>query len=186
VSANGGSNLAVGAMARSDGTYVILTPDDGCRGVVGEIARERCWRAVARRRIAEHPWSWARRAWPKLRHTFAYEEAPVEYLSVARPSLLSPTMRSWAKRLCTFSWTLGLGLALLAVLPLYARRRLGDAARLAAVTVVAVGATHAVFFGGDRYHLPLAAPVCVLAACALRDGPRWMRRGATLSAPAQR
>ena len=188
VSANGGSNLAVGAMARSDGTYVLLTPDDGCRGVVGEIARERCWRRVARARITEHPYAWARRAWPKLRHTFAYEEAPVEYLSVAKPSLLGPNARSIAKRALTFSWELALGLAIVALLPLYARRRLGDAARYAIATTVTVAATHAVFFGGDRYHMPLAGPVLVVAACALRDAPRWLRgraprRMAELSTP---
>lgn len=175
VSANGGSNLAVGAMARSDGTYVLLTPDDGCRGVVGEIARERCWRRVAVARIAENPYAWARRAWPKLRHTFAYEEAPVEYLSVAKPSLLGPRLRAVAKRALTFSWELALGAAILALLPLYARRRLGEPARYALATTLTVAATHAVFFGGDRYHMPLAGPVLVVAACALRDAPRWLR-----------
>ncbi len=175
VSANGGSNLAVGAMARSDGTYVLLTADDGCRGVVGEIARERCWRRVARARIAEHPYAWARRAWPKLRHTFAYEEAPVEYLSVAKASLMSPRARTIAKRALTLTWDLSLAVALVALAPLYARRRLGDAARCAIATTLAVAATHAVFFGGDRYHMPLAGPVLVVAACAWRDAPRWLR-----------
>ncbi len=175
VSANGGSNLAVGAMARSDGTYVLLTPDDGCRGVVGEIARERCWRRVAWGRIRERPYEWARRAGPKLHHTFAYEEAPAVYLSVAKPSLFTESQRATLKRVMTFEWMLALGLALLAIAPIYPRRRLGDAARVSLATVLSVAATHAVFFGGDRYHLPLAGPLLVLAATALRDAPRLLR-----------
>ena len=180
VSANGGSNLAVGAMARSDGTYVLLTPQDGCKGVVGEIARERCWRRVAWTRIREHPIAWARRAGPKLHHTFAYEEAPAVYLGVANPSLFTDSLRERLKGLMTFGWMLTFGLALIAVAPIYPRRRLGDAARVSIATVLSVAATHAVFFGGDRYHLPLAGPLLVIAATALRDAPRWVRSRSTM------
>lgn len=175
VSANGASNLAVGAMARSDGTYLSLTADDGCRGVVGEIARERCWRRVAWARIRENPGAWALRAYPKLRHTFSYERAPIDYLAAARPELLDERARSRGYDLLTLTWRLCAGLALLALVPLRGRRPLDDAGRLSLATVLAMGATHAVFFGGDRYHLPLAGPLCVLAAGAFRDAPAWLR-----------
>ncbi len=173
VSANGGSNLAVGAVPRADGTYLALTADDGCRGVVGEAARDRCWRRVAWGHIRAHPGRWLALAGAKLEHTFAYERFPVDYVATARPDLVAPATRArWHARM-TASWKLCLALALLAVVPLRGRRPLGDAGRLSLATALAVAATHAVFFGGDRYHLPLAGVVLALAAGAFRDASRW-------------
>ena len=176
VSANGASNLAAGTVARSDGTWVALTPDDGCRGVVGEAARERCWRAVALRNIRANPWAWAARAWPKLRHTFAYEESPVEYLAAAVPSRIDGAARERWHRRMTFAWQAVALLAALSVLTRIVRREASRAHLACGLTVLVVGATHAVFFGGDRYHLPLVGCACVMAAAVLEDGLRAVAR----------
>ena len=56
--------------------YLTLTADDGCRGVQGERARERCWQRVAADSVRAAPRRWLRLAWPKLYFTYANETFP--------------------------------------------------------------------------------------------------------------
>jgi hypothetical protein len=170
LSANGGSNLAVGVVAPVDGTYRRLTDRDGCRGVVGEAARDRCWRGVAHAHMRANPTRWLRLAWPKLEHTLRYERAPVEYLAAAFPSRFDARDRVWGHRVLTTTWLAALFMALVALVPLRGRPKLGVAGHLATATIVTVVLTHVVFFGGDRYHLPLSGLVVALASAAWRGG----------------
>ncbi|MEI8255108.1 MAG: hypothetical protein WCJ30_05485, partial [Deltaproteobacteria bacterium] len=57
---------------------------------------------------------------------------------------------------------------------------------LSLAATVLMLATHVLFFGGDRYHLPLAPFVAVLAAGALRDlpGVTWGRKRYTVASVA--
>jgi len=57
---------------------------------------------------------------------------------------------------------------LLAFLPLPGRPALTGAGAFAYAVILATSATHAVFFGEDRYHLVITPLLCLLAACALR------------------
>lgn len=68
-------------------------------------------------------------------------------------------------------WWLALATPLLALLPLPGAPRLGGEARYLLFTYAALSATHAVFFGEDRYHVFLTPALAVLASWAL-GGPR--------------
>jgi len=70
------------------------------------------------------------------------------------------------------AWPLALVLPVVAVLPLPGRPRNGGVIGYLALAVASVAATHAVFFGEDRYHMVVTPALCVLAACALRMGRR--------------
>jgi hypothetical protein len=191
VSTNGGSNFAIGAVPRGNGRFFFLDARDGCAGVQGEVARDRCWRSVALHAIGEDPWRWIKLAFVKLDHTLSYEAFPVGYL---REGLRAPTPagslaiepassfarahlplddtgeRRW-RRVLTFPWRILLALAFLALVPIATRRFDSPSARVALLVCVGTLATHVVFFGGDRYHLPLAPLVAVLAAGAFRALP---------------
>jgi hypothetical protein len=168
VSANGGSNLAIGAVARADGGYLALTADDGCRGVRGEAARDRCWRRVAWASVRRDPARWARLGAEKLERTFHRETFPVDYLAVARPALVSDARRRWGHALLSRTWQLALVLGALGAARRW--RTMTAAGRLSAVTLGVLGATHVVFFGGDRYHLPMTPLVLVLASALAGGG----------------
>jgi 4-amino-4-deoxy-L-arabinose transferase-like glycosyltransferase len=176
VSTNGGSNLAIGAVPRATGGYFLLRPEDGCAGVVGEVARDRCWREVARDAIRTDPWRWIKLAAVKLDHTLSYESFPIGYLRESGAVAMDDAREQSLRRAITRPWRVLLACALLALLPLRFRRRLSDSARAATLTCVVLLATHLLFFGGDRYHLPLVPLVAVLAAGALRDRPRAFAR----------
>lgn len=185
VSTNGGGNLAIGAIPRSTGTFRFLTAEDGCRGVVGEIARDRCWRAVATGHIRARPGRWVRLAWTKLYHTWAYEAFPVGYLRTARPDLLDDARELRARRALTAFWRPLAVMSLLALLPFAPRRRRGEpVVRMCVALAVVISATHAVFFGGDRYHLPFAAALAVIASGVFNTAPRWLRGERALRPPA--
>ncbi|MBX3130978.1 MAG: glycosyltransferase family 39 protein [Polyangiaceae bacterium] len=57
---------------------------------------------------------------------------------------------------------------LLATLPLPGRPRLGGAVRYALGSLAVTAATHAIFFGEDRYHMVISPLLCLLAAAGLR------------------
>lgn len=183
VSTNGGSNLAIGAVPRATGQYLRLTADDGCRGVKGERARERCWQSVAVASIRANPARWLRLGWTKLHETWRHESYPAGYLRTARPDLLDAhreqTLQQWMSRAWMSLWLL----AFLGLVPLPSRRRLAPAATLSLGAVMAVMATHAVVFGGDRYHLPLVGLVAVLAASAFRKSAGDLRVPAVVVPP---
>lgn len=178
VSTNGGSNLAIGALPRADGRFTFLTAPDGCRGVTGEVARDRCWRSVALGHIRRHPVRWLSLSLAKVHHTWAYEAFPVGYLREARPELLSADDAASAREAITAAWRVLTALALIAVglvLPFRQRRPITSVEKLCVIVPMVVTVTHAVFFGGDRYHLPLVAFVVVIAATVSGTNPDGSR-----------
>lgn len=176
ISTNGAGNFAIGAAPRADGRYLALTARDGCGGVVGELARARCWRETAGGWVASDPRRWLRLVEPKIWHTWGYEAFPAGYLRAARPDLLGEVGEARLRALLTAHWGVILALAIASLLPTHPRRPLGGAGLAALATLAAVTATHAAFFGGDRYHLPLLALVAPLAARAFDGVAPWRRR----------
>lgn len=85
VSTNGGWNLAIGALSET-GRFRALTPEDGCVGVDGAVAQDRCWRERGWEAIRRDPWKWLGHIPDKLRHTYNHESFAVAYIAEARPS----------------------------------------------------------------------------------------------------
>lgn len=175
VSTNGGSNLAIGAVPRANGRYLQLTGDDGCRGVVGETARDRCWRAVAKASIANNPLRWVKLAAVKLDHTLSYEAFPLGYLRESHAVNLTDDQERFWRRAITGPWRLFALLSLLSLVHWKGRSRLPRTAVLCGLACVALLSTHLVFFGGDRYHLPLIAMMAPLVALSCRGIDQWWR-----------
>ncbi len=75
------------------------------------------------------------------------------------------------------AWPLAIVLPVVAALPLPGRPRNGGVVGYLAFAVASVAATHAVFFGEDRYHMVVTPALCVLAACALRAKASEARSG---------
>lgn len=65
-------------------------------------------------------------------------------------------------------WLSPIGIVALAVLPLWGKPRQGGVLSYIAFVIASVIATHAVFFGEDRYHMVLTPLCCILVAAALR------------------
>jgi hypothetical protein len=84
VSTNGGWNLAIGALSDS-GRFRALTPEDGCAGVDGPVAQDRCWAERGLAAIQKDPFTWLSRIPDKLRHTYNHESFAVAYLAEAQP-----------------------------------------------------------------------------------------------------
>lgn len=169
VSTNGGSNLAIGAIPRANGQYFALNADDGCKGVVGETARDHCWRAIALQAIRRDPARWLALALVKLDHTLSYEAFPVGYLREARALTMDDQRETEWRRAITRPWRVFLLLALFALVPWPRRSPLAPAAIAACAATLTVLATHLVFFGGDRYHLAIVPWLVPLVAASLRD-----------------
>ncbi|HWO14033.1 MAG TPA: glycosyltransferase family 39 protein [Polyangiaceae bacterium] len=85
ISTNGGWNLAIGALSDS-GRFRPLTPEDGCAGLDGPVAQDRCWGALGWAAIQRDPWRWLSHIPDKLRHTYNHESFAVAYLAEAKPS----------------------------------------------------------------------------------------------------
>lgn len=85
ISTNGGWNLAIGALSET-GRFRALTPEDGCRGVDGPVAQDRCWAQVGMAAIRRDPWTWLSRIPSKLSHTYNHESFAVAYLAEAQPA----------------------------------------------------------------------------------------------------
>jgi hypothetical protein len=84
ISTNGGWNLAIGALSET-GRFRPLTPEDGCAGIDGPVAQDRCWRDRGWDAIRADPWRWLSRIPDKLRHTYNHESFAVAYLAEAEP-----------------------------------------------------------------------------------------------------
>ena len=84
VSTNGGWNLAIGALSQT-GRFRPLTPEDGCVGVDGPVAQDRCWAERGWSEIRRDPWAWLSHVPDKLRHTYNHESFAVAYLAEAKP-----------------------------------------------------------------------------------------------------
>ena len=161
VSVNGGSNLWIGADPRAEGGYRDLRPGEGCDQVHGEVAKDRCYGALATRRIRENPWRWLSLVPAKLRVTLDYEYTPASYL-VAAGKLPRERLDPFARR-CTAWHRLMWALALLSLVAYLRRAPVPREARLSLTAVLGNLAVHAIFFGGDRYHFVFAPFVAVLA-----------------------
>jgi 4-amino-4-deoxy-L-arabinose transferase-like glycosyltransferase len=85
VSTNGGWNLAIGALSET-GRFRPLTPADGCVGVDGPVAQDRCWAERGWSAIRSAPWTWLSRIPDKLRNTYNHESFAVAYLAEAEPA----------------------------------------------------------------------------------------------------
>ncbi len=86
VSANGGWNLLIGTFPEGQGAWVALdgprVPDE-CREVFEEAAKDHCFRAAGRRRIASEPFAWLGLVPAKLRATFDFTASATAYLDDA-------------------------------------------------------------------------------------------------------
>lgn len=88
VSTNGGWNLAISALSET-GRFRALTPEDGCRGIDGPVAQDRCWAQVGAEAIRRDPEKWLARIPLKLSHTYNHESFSIAYLAEARPGAWS-------------------------------------------------------------------------------------------------
>lgn len=84
ISTNGGWNLAIGALSET-GRFRALTAEDGCVGVDGPVAQDRCWAERGMAAIKADVWTWLSRVPAKLRHTYNHESFAVAYLAEADP-----------------------------------------------------------------------------------------------------
>ncbi len=84
ISTNGGWNLAIGALSET-GRFRGLTPEDGCVGINGPVAQDRCWAERGVAAIRRDPWTWLSRIPDKLRHTYNHESFAIAYLAEAEP-----------------------------------------------------------------------------------------------------
>jgi len=163
VSVNGGSNLFIGTDPDARGTYRDLRRGEGCGPVLTEVAKDRCYGDLAVRRITAHPLRWLSLMPAKLQALLDYEVSPAYYLRDA--GALSESTAERAARWLTAFHRLVCALALLS---LVARR--GPMPRAAALCLGGVAgslAVHAVFFGGDRYHMVFLPLLAVLAGAVL-------------------
>lgn len=158
VSTNAGSNLLIGTLDDARGGYVRPGPRLGCRGLHGEVARDRCLRVVALRRIAAAPHRWLLHGVEKVARTFAWEQDPVAYLRA--PDAPWSALALSVAAVCTLAWWT------LVVAAGRAARPDDPTTRAVATTVLALAATHFVFLGGDRYHLVLVPTLLLLASRA--------------------
>ncbi len=85
ISTNGGWNLAIGALSET-GRFRPLTSEDGCAGLSGLVAQDRCWAERGWATIQRDPWTWLARIPAQLRHTYNHESFAVAYIAEAKPS----------------------------------------------------------------------------------------------------
>lgn len=163
VSVNGGSNLFIGTDPDAHGTYRELRRGEGCGPVLTEVAKDRCYGDLAARRIAADPVAWLALMPAKLQALLDYEVSPAAYL-VEAGALPAATGERAARWLTAFHrWVCALALLALVV-------RRGPLPRPAALCLGAtVGSllVHAIFFGGDRYHMVFLPLLAVLAGAVL-------------------
>lgn len=166
ISSNAGANLYVGTL----GARFERIPDRlDCAAGIRELARDRCRRERALDRVEADPVGWLGLGVLKLAHTFGYEASPALQVA-AGLGVSAPRSRPavWALgALCTGYW-----LALLAFALARGRRARPSARAVVIGAALALAATHFVFLGGDRYHLPLVPLVAALGALSSPGGSR--------------
>jgi hypothetical protein len=128
-----------------------------------EVAKDRCYGDIAARRIVAHPLAWLALMPAKLQALLDYEVAPASYL-VEAGALPAATAARAALWMTAFHRLV----CALALLVLVVRRGpLPRPAVLCLGAVIASLAVHAVFFGGDRYHMVFLPLLAVLAGAVL-------------------
>lgn len=85
ISTNGGWNLAISALSET-GRFRPLTAADGCVGVDGPVAQDRCWAERGVAAIRADVGAWLSRVPDKLRHTYNHESFAIAYLAEADPA----------------------------------------------------------------------------------------------------
>jgi hypothetical protein len=186
VSTNGGVNLLLGT--RGDGGYAPIGPNEECKTEpLREIQRDHCYRRRAIEVIKSAPLDWAARGLLKLVHTYGHESAPAQCF--AEGLLVTggtrETWKLWALALCRLGWLLLLSGAL-AGAALVVKRATPICQAVLLAPVVALGALHTVYLGGDRYHPAVAPMVLALVGIALAAylSPRARTRASTRRKPA--
>jgi 4-amino-4-deoxy-L-arabinose transferase-like glycosyltransferase len=172
VSTNGGANLLLGTYGR--GGYGAIPAADDCPNGMREVERDQCRHARARARIAADPVAWFARGALKVLDTFGHESSPAHYLGEAlrlprnaAARVVPPTLA-----LCRVWWLGVLACALAGAVAL-SRRRAGVAHVVIFAPVLALGALHFVYIGGDRYHAAVMPMIAALAGVGLAG---WTRR----------
>ena len=154
ISTNGGANLLVGTLG--DGTYGHIDSAHDCPNGRPEVERDQCRAALARGRIAAAPFDAALRTFSKLAHTFGYETSAAQAFGVSA--------RVNGLPLAVVSSLFYLSACCLALIGMRNQPKLKA---ILAITVSSVAVVHAVYLGGDRYHLPL---IPFIVTCALAFG----------------
>ncbi len=94
VSVNGGWNLLIGTATDSGGWAPLEVPA-ACREVFDEAAKDRCFEAAAKARIAADPLAWLASAPAKWHTTFDYCGAPGWYLHASNPAAFGARAKTW-------------------------------------------------------------------------------------------
>ncbi|PIE06096.1 MAG: hypothetical protein CSA75_01330 [Sorangium cellulosum] len=91
--------------------------------------------------------------------------------AVLRAALAAVVAYAWSARMPTF-WPLAIAIVFTALIPRPSSPRLGRVGLMIVASLVIFIVTHIVFFGEDRYHVPLLPMICMLAAGAFRSPAR--------------
>jgi len=177
VSTNGGANLLLGTFG--DGRYRAIPAELDCPHGLREIERDRCRTRRALERLRAAPVAALRRGARKLFDTFAYEVSPALVVAAGLPRehFARAAIAYGGAIVSTAAWLALVALALAAL----RRARLLPRALVDFTYAATLGTAllHAVYLGGDRYHLPLVPLFAALAAVSLvniRDASRRGRR----------
>ncbi len=121
VSTNGGWNLAISALSET-GRFRPLTPEDGCHGIDGPVAQDRCWAQVGAAAIRRDPEQWLSRIPLKLSHTYNHESFAIAYLAEARPGTWDEQQKWRLMNVMTAFHHVLMGVALLGTVGRFWRR----------------------------------------------------------------
>lgn len=177
VSTNGGANLLLGTFG--DGRYGAIPAELDCPHGLREVERDRCRTRHALGRLRADPVAALLRGARKLFDTFAYEVSPALVVAAGLPRehFARVAIARGGAIASTAAWLALVALALAAL----RRARLSPRALVDFTCAATLGTAllHAVYLGGDRYHLPLVPLFAALAAVSLvniRDASRRGRR----------
>ena len=164
VSTNGGANLLLGTVG--DGRYGSIPAVIDCPHGLREVDRDRCRTARALTRLRVDPVGAFTRAARKLFDTFGYEVSPALVVEAELPAHFPArhVLANVAAGVSTLAWLV------LVALALESARRAALPSAVRDFTLAATMGTallHALFLGGDRYHLPLVPLFAVHAAALL-------------------
>lgn len=139
VSANGGTNLLIGAESTEGGWHEV--PRDACPGVFGEVAKDVCFGKVAKERIARAPGAFLAKIPRKLSMTFDYFGAGPYYLHASNPDAFPYEAKVKLGAIETFTHraTLVAGLVCLALTARLRRRAVRALAAIGVVTAFLPG-----------------------------------------------
>lgn len=164
VSSNFGTNLWMGNNPTSDGSYSRLPPS-----ILGmsEVDREEYLAAEAKAYIAEDPARFLRTSGNRILDLHGRETIGIVWNEAAVTDLIGTTGVRLAKLIASAYWV-GLVLSgLAALLILWPQHRLGTVFHPVFGGWAYFTAVHAVIVSGDRYHMPSAPFVALLAGVTM-------------------